>query len=263
MNQQKSSFRLLPVLIGVAAVFWLAAACGIGEVCTKESPVLVSRANMSEEEYRRFDSQRLLTDYVMRRYEPILSRQPNVYDVSTGLLRDGHGGWTDTWGIIVRVTEKIDQSALPLEDRIPGYLEGIPVQVVDEEPLPAARQTTCDYKKCGANSPEMEEKMGTTPESRAARRHEVRLKYEPLFLRQPYFNGLGEGTFKDENGEWTDVHGIKVFVYKKVDQSTLPPEDRIPDCLEGVPVQILEEGGGIIIEPGAPPLSTEEGNNGD
>ena len=35
--------------------------------------------------------------------------------------------------------------------------------------------------------------------------------------------------------------GIKVWVTEKVDQSALPPEDRIPDVLEGVPVQILEQ----------------------
>ena len=33
--------------------------------------------------------------------------------------------------------------------------------------------------------------------------------------------------------------GFKVLVTEKVDQNTLPPEDRIPDMLEGVPVYIV------------------------
>ena len=49
-------------------------------------------------------------------------------------------------------------------------------------------------------------------------------------------------TLRHENGELIrGTAGIKVYVTEKTDQSTLPPEDRIPDCLEGIPVQILEE----------------------
>ena len=70
--------------------------------------------------------------------------------------------------------------------------------------------------------------------------HEVRLKYDPLFWRQPNVFSVSEGYFKDENGERTEEVGIVIRVDKKVDQSTLPPEDRIPDCLEGIPVQIRE-----------------------
>ena len=41
-----------------------------------------------------------------------------------------------------------------------------------------------------------------------------------------------------KTGEWTGETGIIVKVTQKVNQGTLPPEDRIPDCLEGVAVQI-------------------------
>ncbi len=71
--------------------------------------------------------------------------------------------------------------------------------------------------------------------------YRVRKKYEPLFWRQPNVFMTGEGRFTDENDEYTGEWGIVVSVAKKVDQSTLPPEDRIPDCLEGIPVQIKEE----------------------
>ena len=105
------------------------------------------------------------------------------------------------------------------------------------------------YKNpCGTNSSAREENMAATPENTdntaarptGERIHEVRLKYDPLFWRQPNVFGVSEGFFKDENRERTGVKGIIIRVDKKVDQSTLPPEDRIPDCLEGIPAQILE-----------------------
>ncbi len=44
----------------------------------------------------------------------------------------------------------------------------------------------------------------------------------------------------NDDGEWTDVNGIRIIVEVIVDPSTIPPKDRLPECLEGVPVQILE-----------------------
>lgn len=69
----------------------------------------------------------------------------------------------------------------------------------------------------------------------------IRHKYEDLFWRQPNIWGAGIGKLEDENNEWDGRVGFVIHVTQKVDQSTLPPEDRIPDCLEGVPVQIREE----------------------
>ena len=69
----------------------------------------------------------------------------------------------------------------------------------------------------------------------------IRPKYDPLFWRQPNVHGVGIGDIQDGSGEWTGKWGFVVHVTEKVDQSTLPPEDRIPDCLEGVPVEIREE----------------------
>ena len=83
--------------------------------------------------------------------------------------------------------------------------------------------------------------MSTTNRNTRERRHEVRLKYDPLFWRQPNVFGVGEGIFTDEHGGLLKTRGIVVSVTRKVDQSTLPPEDRIPDCLEGIPVQVIEE----------------------
>ncbi len=85
--------------------------------------------------------------------------------------------------------------------------------------------------------------MNTPPATLTFERiHEVRLKYDPLFWRQPNVHGVGEGLFSDGKGGWTETVGIVIDVTEKVDQSTLPLEDRIPECLEGVPVQIKEVG---------------------
>ncbi len=69
----------------------------------------------------------------------------------------------------------------------------------------------------------------------------IRHKYEDMFWRQPNVHATGIGDLKDENGEYIGIWGFLIHVTKKVDQNTLPPEDRLPDCLEGVPVQIIEE----------------------
>ena len=84
--------------------------------------------------------------------------------------------------------------------------------------------------------------MTTTPEATDERAREVRNKYRDLFRRQPNYRGMGSGSLMDENGEVTEIVGIIIRVTKKVDQSTIPAEDRIPNCLEGVPVQIIEVG---------------------
>ena len=77
-------------------------------------------------------------------------------------------------------------------------------------------------------------------ESEGFRARAILDKYEDLFWRQPNIMGVGIGFLEDEDGEWMDTVGLDVVVTEKVDQSTLPPEDRIPDCLDGVPVQITE-----------------------
>ena len=90
----------------------------------------------------------------------------------------------------------------------------------------------------------IEEAIGTMTQSDVPltreRIHEVRLKYDDLFWRQPNVWGVGEGLLYDENDEPTETIGITVKVSSKVDQNTLPIADRIPAFLEGVPVQIQE-----------------------
>ena len=85
----------------------------------------------------------------------------------------------------------------------------------------------------------MAETTETTPPT-MERIHEVRLKYDDLFWRQPNVFAVGEGYFRDKAGNRINTLGIVVSVETKVDQSTLPAKDRIPDCLEGVPVLVIE-----------------------
>ena len=75
----------------------------------------------------------------------------------------------------------------------------------------------------------------------AARIHEVRLRNDAKFWRQPNVHAVGEGYWKDRTGGWRDIIGIIVYVSEQVPTMTLPVEDRIPDLLDGVPVQIREE----------------------
>ena len=209
--------------------------------------------NTSEDEYwQGRTGHAWLSRNVREKYEDLLWRQPNVHDVTVNQLLDDKGGWTKHWGITVWVTEKVDQNTLPPEDRIPDHLHNVPIQIIDAEQPPKAPESSCDYSMCVVNLEEGVEMMTSpAPNTRIdpaelARRqgpsaYRVRDKYKPLFNHQPNYYSTSLGLSIDENDELTEVGGIIVYVTRKVDQSTLPPQDRIPDCLEGVPVQIREE----------------------
>ncbi len=70
----------------------------------------------------------------------------------------------------------------------------------------------------------------------------VNEKYRDLIMRQPNWNGHGAGLFLPEMEEFLGERavGITIFVSELVDQETLPEEDRIGDCLEGVPVRFIQ-----------------------
>ena len=57
--------------------------------------------------------------------------------------------------------------------------------------------------------------------------------------------------------------GFVISVTEKVDQSTLPPKDRIPDCLEGIAVQFLERPRLEFPSHLLPLANTEENNGND
>ena len=200
---------------------------------------MTSRGNISAEEHYEFLSRRSSAEFVEIRYKELFWRQPNVYDVHPGFLRDEKGGWTDEWGITVWVTEKVDQDTLPPEDRIPstlripGSLDDVPVQVVEMDPPTGASESRCDIFLCSKILAEGEENMFPH-----YRRDRVRNWYEPLFWRQPNAFAVGISRLV-ENRKRTNTWGIVIRLTRRVDQNRLPPEDRIPDCLEGVPIQFL------------------------
>ena len=199
------------------------------------------------------------------RYRDLFERQPNYNWFVEGKLWDENGRRSEISGIIINVTERVDQSALPAGDRIPNCIEEVPVQIIEQRKAAEkglrkklreffediGKPDTCAVADFNQSSKEETEKMTDetidkeetmTDELPVEYIHEVRLKYDPLFWRQPNVFGVAEGFFQEEgrDGKHTDTWGIKVKVTKKVEQSTLPPEDRIPDCLEGVPVQLRE-----------------------
>ena len=233
MPAKKTVAGLMLIPLMCAAVLWLAA-CGEGDPCTRGSSELVSRVNVNTVEFWRHLHEVGPAMGARYKHRELLWRQPNVVDVGTGFHRDGKGGWTDVWGISVWVTEKVDQATLPPEDRIPDYLGDVPVQIIDEDPLPSAAKSACDYDTCGANPSE----KGGSMEDLI---HHVLIKYDPLFWRQPNIDNASDGRFWDEKREETETVGIIVKVRSTVDQRALPLEHRIPDCLEGVPVQIRNE----------------------
>ena len=49
-------------------------------------------------------------------------------------------------------------------------------------------------------------------------------------------HGVAITGLKTANGELTDKLVIEITVTEYVDQSTLPPEDRIPECMDGIEV---------------------------
>ena len=65
-------------------------------------------------------------------------------------------------------------------------------------------------------------------------------KHLELFERQPNVWTMGPGYILDENGEETGEPGITIKVTEKVPQDQLPAEDRIPDRIECVRIQIIE-----------------------
>ena len=72
-------------------------------------------------------------------------------------------------------------------------------------------------------------------------------KYIELFDRQPNTWRMGPGRILDENGEETGELGIVIRVTEKIPQDQLPAEDRIPDRIECVRIQIIERPNDAIL----------------
>ena len=114
--------------------------------------------------------------------------------------------------------------------------EPVEVEILSEEERPAATRTPFP-------PPTPTKPAWCDPLYKTGRvLHEVLQQNDALFSRQPNFVSVSAGvTLWDPEGEREPIPGIKVIVSEKVDQETLSPEDRIPDCISGVPIQIVEK----------------------
>ena len=64
------------------------------------------------------------------RLEERLDRNPHVMSLGRGFFGDIKDDGTDVIGVTVTVSEMVDQTAFPLEDRIPDCFRGIPMQTL-------------------------------------------------------------------------------------------------------------------------------------
>ena len=86
------------------------------------------------------------------------------------------------------------------------------------------------------------EKMFVLPTLR-----EIRQRFEKhSILQGGHVAGIDVMYLYTEEGLPTDKMYIEVLVYEHVDQNLFPPEDRIPECIEGMPVHFQLTGPATI-----------------
>ena len=113
-----------------------------------------------------------------------------------------------------------------------------------EEPTATPYQNYCDGQTPRRGAMKNRAGLASVTEDYVQRVSAVRLKYLDQLMSKPNVVGVAEGYFKDDDGNWIDTAGLIVLIdhrHEVVDQSTLPEADRIPDCLDGVPVLIEKE----------------------
>ena len=105
---------------------------------------------------------------------------------------------------------------------------------------PATGETMGENDPCGTKSSPKEDFLMLAPNGMARHTNGVLHKYRSLFSRQPNAVRNDQGLLRHEGVHPAGTMGIVIHVTERVDQKTLSLEDRIPDCLEGVPVQVIE-----------------------
>ena len=63
--------------------------------------------------------------------------------------------------------------------------------------------------------------------------------FKDLFMKYPYFEEAMVEGMRTWDGTPTDKLVVVVYITHLVDPRTVPPEDRIPGCIAGVPVHYL------------------------
>ena len=69
----------------------------------------------------------------------------------------------------------------------------------------------------------------------------VQEKYNDELMSKPYVIGTAVG-LRMRQGHYTDQIAVVVLVSKKVAEDELKPEDKLPEELDGVPVDVQETG---------------------
>ena len=206
--------RMTILLLSMLAPLGFVTACwNGGNVCGEES-----------------SRQAHLTGHTAVKYRDLFKRQPGYLAIEEGFFRDEEGQRTKTFGIIVFVEEEVNQHILPMEDRIPDHLDGVPVQVLPLE-IERKAESFQDYPSNIVN-PE----WGVDPHYNRVYHTIGKNRY--LFRRYPFSSGYNVSFSTEQSREGYEIFGIDLFVTEEVDPLTLPPMDRIPSCLEDIPVEI-------------------------
>ena len=213
MNKRKTLLMLTLALACAAAVLWLGAGCIDRDYQCGEDSVKLTRR----------------THDVLVKHYPLIMRLPYSPQPEPEFLRDENGDMTDTWGIVILTDEEIDQDALYVRYGIPDSLEGVPVQVLPKEIGDKERPWYPGWGPDHVSDPHWHYSG------------DVLGKNWDLIQRYPFHTGQTSSfTFLRNDPNNSDaIIWIVVTVTEKVDPSTLPQEDRIPDCLEDVPVDII------------------------
>ena len=186
---------------------------------------------------------------VAKKYDILFKRQPDFWFLSVGHMTNAEGQFTFQRGIMVRVLDKLDQSTLPPEARIPDCIEGVPVQIVEGT---RPRHPGWEYQRVEYESL-MRYTGGPHPLGECAydntneRAREILDKYKFLSPRYPNALGWSLDHAVDEDGNVIvrdDMVGLVLLTIELVPPDNIPPELQVPDCLEGIPVRpgVLEAG---------------------
>lgn len=210
MPSRRTQLKL--ALACAAAILWLAVGCG--EEIDPDYPC--GRAALKYAEH---------VQEVRSKYTPLFQHQSGGRAISASFFKDENGNWSEEYGIVVGVEEKVDQDTLPPENRIPDEVEGVPVFITDGS----------------LGSVNTDHLYDRDPEETYV--DAVFLKYWSLLHeKHNYLNAMYVGYEEDPATlERSAAIQLLFIVDKVVDQSTLPPEDRIPECLDGVRVTFEEK----------------------
>ncbi len=212
MTSNKAALSIFLTLATLAAVLWL--------IDTYTRPGYQCGTDSLEQATKTRD--------VFLKYEELFMRQPKYRSAEDEFLRDEKTGRrTETWGILVSVDEKVDQDTLPPEDRIPDVLEGVPVQILPAE-IKGMAMEFVEPDLSGPGGGHFKRALHTLKKNR------------PFFSRYPFQSSAGWFLVRHGDEPSSNIWGIEVLVSEKVDPRTVPPEDRIPSCLEDIPLIITK-----------------------